>query len=187
MKAGHGLMIVSILLLLSALAAAAGCTGTSTQEDQAWNLTLVGDDEKVLSMADIRAMPAWEGYGYAVSTTGIRYGPYTVKGVPLTTLAEQVGGIHAGEQAWVSAPDGYLWVFDDEQVNGTGFVTLDENLKEIPSPDLTVVLAYEFNGTAISNEDGGPLRIVVGSADPGVITEGSSWVKWVDQIEIKKP
>lgn len=185
MKAISGLMIVSVLFL-SALAAAAGCTAT-TQEDQTWNLTLVGDDEKVLSMADIRAMPAWEGYGYGVSTTGIKYGPYTVKGVPLTTLAEQVGGIHAGEQAWVSAPDGYLWVFDDEQVNGTGFVTLDEDLKEIPSPDLTVVLAYEFNGTAISNEDGGPLRIVVGSADPGVVTEGSSWVKWVNRIEVKRP
>lgn len=175
------------LLILCALAAA-GCTGTPASEDPAWNLTLVGGNETaVLSMADIRAMPAWEGNGYAVSTTGIMYGPYTVKGVPLTTLAEQVGGIPAGGQVWVSAPDGYLWVFDDDQVHGTGFVAFDENLKEIDQPPLTVVLAYEFNGTAITDEDGGPLRIAVGSDEPGVVTEGSSWVKWVDRIEVRTP
>jgi DMSO/TMAO reductase YedYZ molybdopterin-dependent catalytic subunit len=178
--------MVAVCLLLCALAAS-GCTGTTAQDDPAWNLTLVGDGEKVLSMKDIRALPAWEGHGYAVSTTGIKYGPYTVKGVPLTDLADQVGGFPAGGQAWISAPDGYLWVFDDEQVDGEGFITLNEDLKEIPSPDLTVVLAYEFNGTAITNEDGGPLRIVVGSAEPGVVTEGSTWVKWVDRIEVKTP
>jgi len=184
MKAVFGLATVCVILLCALFAA--GCTGTAAPEDPAWNLTLAGENETVLSMADIRALPAWEGYGYAVSTTGIMYGPYTVKGVPLTTLAEQVGGFPAGGQFWVSAPDGYLWVFDDEQVHGTGFVTLDENLKEIASPSLTVVLAYEFNSTTISNEDGGPLRIVIGSADPGVVTEGSSWVKWVDRIEVKR-
>ncbi|MDD3621095.1 MAG: molybdopterin-dependent oxidoreductase [Methanofollis sp.] len=180
------------LVALICAAAACGCTGTNgpgaqVEDEIAWNLTLTdGTQEKVLSFSEVKALPAWEGYGYAVSTVGIKYGPYNVKGVPLTALFEQIGGFETGDQVGISAPDGYYWVFDDEQVAGKGFVTFDEDLKEKPSPDLTLVLAYEFNGTAIPEEDGGPLRVVVGTAEPGTITEGSAWVKWVDTIEVER-
>ena len=33
---------------------------------------------------------------------------------------------------YVSAEDGYLWVFDLDQVRGEGFFTFDENLKSPP-------------------------------------------------------
>ncbi|QSZ66552.1 molybdopterin-binding oxidoreductase [Methanofollis aquaemaris] len=184
-----------VVFALICAAAACGCTGTTGStdpaaqagEDVAWNLTVTdGTQEKVLSFSEIKALPAWEGYGYAVSTVGIKYGPYTVKGVSLTTLFDLVGGFGEGDQVGISAPDGYYWVFDDEQVAGKGFVTFDENLKEKPSPDLTLVLAYEFNGTAIPDGDGGPLRMVVGTDEPSTITEGSAWVKWVDRIEVER-
>jgi hypothetical protein len=45
---------------------------------------------------------------------------------------------------------------------------------------------YEQDNKPVSYNDGGPFRIVVVSDSPNVITEGSSWVKWVDKIEIKK-
>ncbi|MBP2145732.1 DMSO/TMAO reductase YedYZ molybdopterin-dependent catalytic subunit [Methanofollis sp. W23] len=183
---------LALVALVCAAAAVCGCTGTNdpgaqVEDKVAWNLTLTdGTQEKVLTFDEVKALPAWEGYGYAVSTVGIKYGPYTVKGVPLTTLFEQIGGFETGDQVGISAPDGYYWVFDDEQVAGKGFVTFDEDLKEKTSPDLTLVLAYEFNGTAVPEGDGGPLRIVVGTDDPGTITEGSAWVKWVDTIEVER-
>ncbi|WP_083523490.1 molybdopterin-dependent oxidoreductase [Methanofollis ethanolicus] len=184
--------LMAVFALICA-AAACGCTGTTNPaspvgEDISWNLTISdGTNEEVLSFSEIKELPAWEGYGYAVSTVGIKYGPYTVKGVTLATLLDRVGGSGDGDQVGISAPDGYYWVFDDEQMAGKGFVTLDQNLKEKPSPALTVVLAYEFNGTAIPDGDGGPLRMVVGTDEPDTITEGSAWVKWVDRIEVKRP
>ncbi|WP_165394775.1 molybdopterin-dependent oxidoreductase [Methanofollis fontis] len=184
-------LFLAVFALICA-AVACGCTGTldpgvQTGEEVSWNLTISdGTTEEILTLSEIRELPAWEGYGHAVSTVGIKYGPYTVRGVELTTLLDRIGGFDEGDQVGISAPDGYYWVFDDEQMAGKGFVTFDADLKEKPSPPLAVVLAYEFNGTAISEEDGGPLRIVVGTDEPGTITEGSAWVKWVDRIEVKR-
>jgi len=180
------------VFILVCVASACGCTGTTgptkaAGEDISWNLTVSdGTQEEVLSFSEIKALPAWEGYGHAVSTVGIKYGPYRVRGVSLATLLDRVGGFKEGDRVGISAPDGYYWVFDDEQMAGKGFVTFDQDLKEKPSPTITLVLAYEFNGAPIPDEDGGPLRIVVGTDEPGTVTEGSSWVKWVDRLEVHR-
>lgn len=162
-----------------------GCsTPAGDQLTANWRLTVNGTTEKVLTMEDLRAFPFVTGHGYAVSTTGARFGPYTCKGVDLRDIAALAGGIRPGQQLWVSAPDGYLWVFDTDQLEGRGFVTFNVNLTEIPSPPLRIILMYEQNGTPLSYDDGGPARIAIISEQPGIITEGSAWVKWVDRIEI---
>jgi hypothetical protein len=97
-----------------------------------------------------------------------------------------MGGMGPGDRIWISAPDGYLWVFDAEQVNGKGFVTFNADLKEIPSPPLRIILMYEQDTKPVSYNDGGPVRVAIISDEPGVITEGSAWVKWVNRIEIKR-
>ncbi len=189
-----GITAVALLscLLLGVLA---GCSafgpsqvqGTGSQpkeEFPGWKLTLNGTTERVLTLDDIRALPSVTGHGYAVSTVGIRYGPWVVRGVDLRDLAALVGGVEAGDQLWISAPDGYLWVFDDDQLEGKGFVTFDSDLREIPSPPLRVLLVYEEDGKPLTYDDGGPCRIGIISETPGVVTEGSAWVKWVDRIEV---
>jgi len=177
-----------LLLSIGLLALAAGCLGTTTGGDDypAWNLTLIGDTEIVLSLDEIRAMDAVEGYGYAVSTVGIRYGPNRYRGVLLTDLLDMVGGVGEDDLVYVSAPDGYMWVFDGVQVRGEDLFTFDENLHEIPSPPLQVILAYDCDGKPLAYDNGGPLRLVVISETPDVITEGSPWVKWVEKIEVKR-
>ncbi|MDG6257087.1 MAG: molybdopterin-dependent oxidoreductase [Methanomicrobiaceae archaeon] len=140
----------------------------------------------VLSYDEVLAMPAYTAHGYAVSTVGIKFGPYVCTGVALPDLLEVVGGAEEGDQVYVSAPDGYLWVFDYDQLHGESFITLDENLREIPSPPLTVILMYEQDGAPLSYNDGAPFRVAITSAEEGVITEGSSWVKWVDRIEVHR-
>jgi DMSO/TMAO reductase YedYZ molybdopterin-dependent catalytic subunit len=117
---------------------------------------------------------------------GIKYGPYICTGVLLTDLLKPSGGIAPGDQVWISAPDGYLWVFDYDQVQGNGFITFNESLKEITSPPLRILLMYDQDGKPLSYNDGGPLRVAIISDEKGVVTEGSAWVKWVDKIEIKK-
>jgi DMSO/TMAO reductase YedYZ molybdopterin-dependent catalytic subunit len=140
----------------------------------------------VLIYDEVLAMPATTAHGYAVSTVGIKYGPYVCTGVTLSEVVEVVGGAGEGDQVYVSAPDGYLWVFDYDQLHGENFITLDEDLHEIPSPPLTVLLMYEQDEVPLSYNDGAPFRIAVTSGEEGVITEGSSWVKWVDRIEVHR-
>jgi DMSO/TMAO reductase YedYZ molybdopterin-dependent catalytic subunit len=125
-------------------------------------------------------------HGYAVSTTGIRFGPYICTGVDIRDLISDAGGIGPDDQVWISAPDGYMWVFDAQQIEGQGFITFNTDLREIPSPPLQIILMYEQDGKPVSYDNGGPARIAIVSDTPGVITEGSAWVKWVNKIEIKK-
>ena len=185
--------IIVIACLYVGLVLISGCIGnemgkstpSADPQYKSWNLTLNGTTQKVLTLSDLQALPAVTANGYAVSTTGIRFGPYTCKGVDLRDLTALVGGIGEKDQVWVYAPDGYLWVFDSDQLNGEGFVTFNENLTEIPSPPLHIILMYDQNGTPLLYDDGGPARIAIISEQPGVITEGSAWVKWVDRIEIR--
>ncbi|KQC04224.1 MAG: hypothetical protein APR53_00140 [Methanoculleus sp. SDB] len=170
----------------------AGCV--SGPEDAAipGNLTLATvaggnvTDEKVFGYTDILALPSYTGNGYAVSTVGIKYGPYVCTGVKLADLVALLGEPGPDDSVWVSAPDGYMWVFEPDQMDGRNFITFDEDLKEIPSPPLTIVLMYEQDGKPLAYNDGAPFRIAITSEEPGVITEGSAWVKWVNRIEVHR-
>jgi len=185
-------LVMGMLLFLSFFA---GCSSTGRESAQApvtpqefagWNLTINGSFQKILSLDEIRALPSVTGHGFAVSTVGIKFGPYTCKGVDLRDLATLVGGIRPGDELWVSAPDGYLWVFDSDQLEGRGFVTFNETLKEIPTPPLRIILMYEQDGKPLTYNDGGPCRIAIISEQRGVVTEGSAWVKWIDRIEVHR-
>ncbi len=178
-----------IILLLAAAVCICGCTqtgATAEEEEVSWNLTIAGEGEEMLTLTELQALPAAEGYGHGVSTVGIVFGPDRYRGVLLADLLERVGGTGRDDLVYVSAEDGYLWVLDAEQLAGGGFFTFDENLKEIPPPPLRVILAYERDGATLPYDDGGPLRLVVVTDEPGVITEASSWVKWVDRIEVHR-
>jgi len=186
---------ISILLIL--FCCCTGCTSTVPAQDAGtsipaaddfsrWHLTVNGSTQVVYTLDQIRGLPATSGNGFAVSTVGIKYGPYICRGVLLSDLLGTAGGIAPGDQVWISAPDGYLWVFDYDQVQGDGFITFNEDLKEIPSPPLKILLMYEQDAKPLAYDDGGPLRVAIISDDKGVVTEGSAWVKWVDRIEIKK-
>ncbi|MFA7198746.1 MAG: molybdopterin-dependent oxidoreductase [Methanoculleus sp.] len=175
------------LVLVGVAALVCGCLAPETAiEEVAWNLTLAGEEEeKVLTLAEVRALSPDEGYGYSVSTVGIKYGPNRYRGVLLADLIDMTGGAGEDDLIYVSAEDGYLWVFDAAQLRGEEFFTFDENLKEITAPPLRVILAYEQDGEPLAYGDGGPLRLVVITETPDVITEGSPWVKWVDRVEVK--
>ncbi len=184
--------VLLISFLVVGFLMAAGCSDTKSPVAEAapdysdWRLTLKGASEMVFTLDELRNLPSVNGHGYCVSTTGFRFGPYRCKGVDLRILASMAGGMEPGDTIWISAPDGYLWVFDLDQMEGRGFVTFNEGLAEIPSPPLRIILMYEQDGKPLSYNDGGPARIAIISEEPGVITEGSAWVKWVDRIEIKE-
>lgn len=179
-----------ILILLFALVFTVGCTSSGKtavpEEFTDWNLTINSSFEKVLTLNEVKALPSVTGNGFSVSTVGIKYGPYICRGVDLRDLAATAGGIQPGDEVWIYAPDGYLWVFDYDQLQGQGFVTFNASLKEIPSPPLRIILMYEQDGRSLTYNDGGPCRIAIISEQEGVVTEGSAWVKWVNRIEVHR-
>ena len=184
-----GILLGSVLVMMVLFA---GCSTADTPEPITGSVTIaeVKDEAELqsvtLSFGEVKALSSVTGHGNCVSTVGIRYGPWMCTGVPLPTLADLVGGLGPNDTVWVSAPDGYLWVFDEEQVRGEDFFTFNNDLQEIPSPPLTVILAYEFDDRPLTYDEGAPFRIAIISEEPGVITEGSSWVKWVDRIEVHR-
>lgn len=183
----HHLLIVPLLLLTSL--ALAGCVTNSPDDAryQNWNLTLSwNDSEQHLTLAELKEMPSYTGEGYLVSTVGIRYGPFTGTGVPLSEIIRIMGGMDTGSRLYLYGSDGYLWVLDNIQVSGKGFITFDENLVEFPDQKVTPVLMYAQNNTQITEDEGGPIRLALLTNKPGVITEGSGWVKWISRIELHR-
>ena len=163
-----------------------GCLHPSqvAEERINWNLTLIGDEEKVLSYDAIREMPSYEGYGGFFTTVGSINGPFRCRGTPLQELCNFVGGINTTDTVRIYASDGYMMVFTYNQIRGD-FITYDQELKEVPHRELEVILMYEQDGTQLSEDCGRPLRVAIVSKDK-LLTEGHYWIKWVDKIEIWK-
>ncbi|MGV8111039.1 molybdopterin-dependent oxidoreductase [Methanospirillum sp.] len=152
-----------------------------------WNLTLEWDEKKNhLTLSDLKNMYSYTGYGYLVSTTGIKYGPFVGKGVPLYELNHMIGVTDEFSSLYLYGSDEYLWVLDHDQIFGENFITFNENLSEIKDQNITPVLMYEQDGKPLSYEDGGPVRLALLTDREGVITEGSGWVKWISRIELHK-
>ena len=158
----------------------AGCTAPQYEE---WELTIMQNDETVTySMADLVAMEKVSGYGCSVSTVGIVTGPYYYTGVPLASLIS----LTDDQLLYIHADDQYMWVMDQEQISGNALFVFDEEFNELQAETvgLTVILAYDEEYAPLSQENGGPLRLVVVSGSDDIITEGSGWVKWVTTLEV---
>lgn len=180
------LKLLTLVVGIGVVITATGCLHPSevTEEKIDWNLTLIGDCEKVLSYNEIKKIPSYEGYGGFFTTVGIVNGPFKCRGVPLDELCNLVGGINASNTLWVSASDGYMMVFTYDQVNGD-FITYDPaTMREVPHGDLTMILMYEQDGASLPEDCGRPLRFAIVSEDK-LLTEGHYWVKWVNKMEIK--
>ncbi|MCC7569060.1 MAG: molybdopterin-dependent oxidoreductase [Candidatus Methanofastidiosa archaeon] len=169
---------ITLLCLIVGMLCIAGCI---TGGDEV-SVTLDGESSAVLTLSDIKALPAVEGYGGRKNSVGQITLPMHYKGVPVTALYELDHAI-AGDSAFrIGATDGYLATFSYNQfVNGM-FVVYDEEGNEIPAGELTLILAYEENGKKIPEEYGGPLRLaVIGPEAP--ITDGHWWIRFVSTFE----
>ena len=150
-------------------------------------LTLIGRNgtQMVLHASDIAKLQSFSGRdGLETSDGTIQdIGNYT--GVQLGILCNLVGGLGANDSVKISASDGYTMVFSHNQTYGNGFVTYDPVTGKVVNNTgtLTLVVAYYKNGTKLSTDDGGPLRLVILGKNE-LLTDGHYWVKWVTTITI---
>jgi DMSO/TMAO reductase YedYZ molybdopterin-dependent catalytic subunit len=202
MKPGKPMILIGTVLLALALSFAACGPGTpvapletiapeETQapaeaepvEPAAPVLEIVGLTEtRSLTMAELMALPATEGYGGIKSSTGKITPPVMFKGVALKDLVTVVGGIDETNGLNVYAKDGYSITFSYDQAINGNYIQYDPATgEELKSPvELTTIVAYEQDSKPIDPNGDGPLRLIIVSADQ--VTDGHWAVKWVTKI-----
>jgi len=147
-------------------------------------LTLSGPSgARNFTMAELRALPATEGYGGWKNVLGNITGPMVWKGVAIHTLMDLVGG---GSALTVIASDGYEAGFDSATVNGVLTVYDPSTGAEIPaySGTITMILAYAVNDEDLPS-DFGALRIAFVSSTPDQVTYSANWARQVSEIEVE--
>ncbi len=147
-------------------------------------LSITGPSGTVeLSMGELKAMPATEGYGGWKNKVGNITDPMPWKGVSVQTLMDLVGG---GSSITVVASDGYQETLSASELSG-GVTMYNPATKEAItsiSGTLSVIVAYSQNGAAIGSSEG-PLRIAFVSLGQDQVTDGSNWEKLVVGIKVK--
>ncbi len=193
----YRILAVAAAILLAVLAAVVlggaflpGGTPEANAADPAV-LTVTGNGQtKTFTMAELQALPVYEGHSGIINSAGTVTPPGPVKGVKLTDLLAEVGGIPEFQSTDVTATDDYGMTFTyDEVVNGNvvmyDAVTKEEEAAEAPT---ALVLLYEENGSPIAPGPGGdgPLRLAVCQrTDVGQVAAGHLFVKWVDRVSLR--
>jgi DMSO/TMAO reductase YedYZ molybdopterin-dependent catalytic subunit len=142
---------------------------------------------KSLTMDDLKALPAVEGWAGIKSSTGKITVPEQYKGVALDELCKLVGGIGPNMGVNLVAKDGYAMTVSYDQITKGDFVTYDPGTgDELKVHDpLIVVIAYERGGKPLPDDTDGPLKLVVVSAKNNQVVDGHWSVKWINQITVK--
>lgn len=150
-------------------------------------LTITGIDKTVeLTMADLKAMPAHEGWGGIKNSVGNITPPEMYKGVLLKDLVDLVGGIDESSGVNVVAEDGYAMTLAYDQIYDGRFITYDPGTGDETDAggEFVSVIAYEVNGEPLPVKSDGVLRLVVLGEKNNQVTDGHWWVKWTNAVEV---
>ncbi len=180
MKKFLTVLLLGVYLLLSACS-----TGTQAPKTV---LELVNGDQVVsLTMDQLKALPAVEGWSGVRSSDGVITAPTRYKGVPLRTLLNQNGGIGQGRSLEVFNEDGYAITLDPGDIFDGNYITYDVTTgDEIETHGtLLTIVAYEREGQALSFESEGPLRLVMISETPLQVVDEYMSVKGITQLKLK--
>ncbi len=162
---------------------------SETPEPAAPVLEIVGPTETLsLTMTELMALPATEGYAGIKSSTGKITPPLPFKGVALKDLAALVGGMDETTGFNVVAEDGYSITYSYDQINNGTFVAYDPATgNELKNPvTLIPILAYEMDGQPLDPKQDGTLRLAIVSDTLNQVTDGHWSVKWVNKLEAKQ-
>ena len=142
---------------------------------------------KSLSLNDLKALPAAQGWAGIKSSTGRISIPEQYKGVSVVELCKLVGGISPNTGITLTAKDGYAMTISYDQITQGDFITYDPGTgDELKAKDaLTVIIAYEKEGKPLPEDSDGPLKLVVISAKNNQVVDGHWAVKWINQIALK--
>ncbi len=136
-----------------------------------------------LSMAELKAMKATEGYGGSKNRLGNVTGPSLYKGVAIKDLMALVGG---GATANVVATDGYTSKYSADEVNGAFAVFDPATVEEIAdyAGALTMIIAY-FVDNAPFPSSKGALRVAIVGEKQDQVTDSKKWASQLAEITVQ--
>ncbi len=186
-----GAALLALLAVTAVLAAGAWVPGGSAAAKAAGAeiLTVTGNGQtKSLTLDDLKAMPAYEGYA-CIKDSGGNIEPIgSVKGVELKVILAEVGGMTA-ELALdaVSSYDGFPQTYSYDQVMNGAETVFDKVTREPapPAAPVSLVVIYEVNGSPLPDEPG-PIRIAVCQpSDVGQAGEGHRFLSAVGTLTLR--
>ncbi|MFA5317605.1 MAG: hypothetical protein WC369_09315 [Dehalococcoidales bacterium] len=179
----HSLILLMAGLLVIGIAACQKSPVTPELSSEPALTITKGNQRQDFTLAEIKAMPAVEGWGGIISSSGVISGPFSQKGIPLLDILETVGSVNETEAVRIITEDGYSVTYSYDQITSGNFTTLECSTgKEVPHDKLTVVISYEEEGAALTDAIA-PLRIAILSSDTQV-TEEQWWIESVEEIEV---
>ena len=150
-------------------------------------LTLTNQDTSYkYTKTDITTMPATTGYGgYRTSLPSIKgQGNYT--GIAITDLLEPLTQNLTTYSITVIAEDGYISNYSYQEIMGNVSLydpTNASNEEPVSTGDVTLLLAYEYEGQPLDEETEGTFKIVYIDGT-NTITSSRYWAKFVVEIQI---
>jgi hypothetical protein len=146
----------------------------------------ISGNEKNYTMDELIALPSTMGLGGFVKTAAnppTPSGPYNYTGVLMTNLLTDVGNLPENYSLQVLSSDGYATYFTKDEVQGVMEAYDSTTAESIGDRLFLMLLAYHEEGEALSEEAGGPLRIVF-IPDGDYMSAGHSWPKFVTSITV---
>jgi DMSO/TMAO reductase YedYZ molybdopterin-dependent catalytic subunit len=186
--AAAAVVLAALVAVVGGGALAPGGTAAANAADPTV-LTLAGNDQtKTLTLAEVKALPVFSGFSGMKNSAGTITKATPVKGVRLTDLFHEIGGMSASQSVDVQAVDDYgMTLTYGEAATGAFTVYNDvSGAEEAPKVPVSAVLIYERNGQPLSQDDGAPLRLAVCQQENvGQVADGHWLVKWVDRITLR--
>jgi hypothetical protein len=155
-------------------------------------LTVTGNGQtKTLTLAELETLPVYTGWSGMKNSAGTITPPAPIKGVKLSDVFAQVGGLASTQSVDVTASDGYGMTFlYSETTSGSGITMYNATTGEVEAAKapVSLVLTYESNGQPIAPApDGeGPIRLAVAQqTNENQVADGHLMVKWVNSVTLR--
>jgi len=152
-------------------------------------LTVAGNGQtKTFTLAEVKALPAYTGFSGMKNSAGTLFRPDPVKGVKLTDLFAEVGGMTTAQSVDLQAVDDYGMTMTYGEAATGAFTMYNDTtgVEETPKAEVSAVLIYERDGAPLSQEDGAPLRLAICQPENvSQVADGHWLVKWVDRVTLR--
>ena len=164
-------------------------SGDTTPETTSSIFTLIYDDEQLnFTMDDLLQLENYTGKGGYRTQNGVIKGQGNYTGITITTLVESLRKfpINYSYSMMAYADDGYELLYHYTNITGNINIYNPDNAID-PNPigqgNLTMVLAYQYEGDWLDESSDGKLKIVF-LDEQGSITQSSLWMKKVVMIRL---
>jgi uncharacterized protein YxeA len=147
-------------------------------------LTLIYDDEqKNFTFGEIERLESYTAKGGYRNSIGVIKGVGNYTGVNITTLVNTLQPVPYRYTLQVFSEDGKNMSYNYSTIIGQVPIYNPENGSAIGTGNMTLVLAYQFEGDWLNESSDGKLRIVF-LDNQGFITESKYWMKMVTSIRV---